>query len=140
MRPGNTSRRSMAIAVSIASIGCGRAIADRSTQPQLSDAALLRSAVQQLSNVIVYDIFSPPQASRVYTYASVAAYEALRPSHPGYKTLAGQLNGLTELPAAPTEDYSPALAGVHAFMSVGKQLTFSRERMDSLRTALDDQF
>src|SRR5918996_1211176 len=59
------------------------------------EAELLHTAMQQLTDVIVYDIFSPPQASRAYAYASVAAYEALRPGYPAYRTLAGQLNGLT---------------------------------------------
>jgi hypothetical protein len=105
-----------------------------------SDAELLHGAVSQLTNVIVYDIFSPPQASRAYAYASIAAYETLRQGHPSYHTLAGQLNGLTPVPAPDSGvTYDLPLAGVHAFMTVGKALTFSRARMDSLRSALDEQ-
>jgi hypothetical protein len=104
------------------------------------DADLLHAAVQQLTNVIVYDIFSPPQASRAYAYASVAAYEALRHEDPTYRTLAGQLNGLTPVPLPqPDSEYYLPLAGVHAFMTVGKALTFSQKRMDSLRTAMHDR-
>ena len=69
---------------------CTSANGDYRTQPP--DAALLHSAVRQLTNVIVYDIFSPPQASRAYAYASVAAYEALRHDDSTYRSLAGQLN------------------------------------------------
>src|SRR2546427_3706122 len=89
---------------------------------------------------MVYDIFSPPQASRAYAYTSVAAYEALRPDYPEYRTLAGQLNGLTPVPApaADSEYYLP-LASVHAFMTVGRALTFSRARMDSARTAMEER-
>ena len=87
----------------------------------------------QLTSVIVYDIFSPPQASRVYAYASVAAYEALRQGDTAYRSLAGQLNGLTPVPAPGRGRVSLPLAGVHAFMTVGRALTFSRARMDSLR-------
>jgi hypothetical protein len=119
--------------------GCGPASALQRTPP--TEAELLHTAMHQLTNVIVYDIFSPPQASRVYAYASIAAYEAMRPVHPEYRTLAGQVNGLTPLPAPqPGVEYSPSLAGVHAFMTVGRALTFSRPRMDSARTALDEQF
>jgi hypothetical protein len=97
--------------------------------------------VQQVTNVIVYDIFSPPQAARTYSYASVAAYEALRPAHPEYRTLAGQLNGLTPPPApAAGAEYSYPLASVHAYMTVARAMTFSRERMDSLRAAMDASF
>src|SRR5256885_431062 len=105
-----------------------------------ADPELLHAAVHQLTEVMVYDIFSPPQASRAYAYTSVAAYETLRPDYPEYRTLAGQLNGLTPVPApaADSEYYLP-LASVHAFMTVGRALTFSRARMDSARTAMEDR-
>jgi hypothetical protein len=103
--------------------------------------------VQGLTRVIVYDIFSPPQASRVYAYASIAAYETLRQGDTTYRTLAGQVNGLAPVPAPPASASGAAgaaislpLAGVHAFLTVGRQLTFSRARMDSLREALDGRF
>jgi len=119
--------------------GCGRAHADYRADAPESDP--LHIALGQLTDVIVYDIFSPPQASRVYAYASIAAYETLRHSDSAYNTLAGQLNGLTQVPAPDSgvEYYLP-LAGVHAFMTVGKVLTFSRDRMDSLRTAMHERF
>ena len=119
----------------------GCAIVTRDSRPAPPDAEALHAAVHQLSGVMVYDIFSPPQASRVYAYATVAAYEALRAGHPEYRSFAGQLNGLTAVPAPdPGTEYSLSLAGVHAFMTVGRQLTFSRARMDSLRSAMDERF
>jgi membrane-associated phospholipid phosphatase len=118
--------------------GCARPSTD--ARPLPTDAELLHGAVHQLTSVIVYDIFSPPQASRVYAYASVAAYETLRQGQPGSRSLAGQLNGLTAVPAPDSGELSLPLAGVHAFMTVGRALTFSRARMDSLRTAMDDEF
>jgi hypothetical protein len=106
-----------------------------------SDVELLQSAVHQVTNVMVYDILSPPQASRLYAYASVAAYETLRQGHPEYRSLAGQLNGLDSVPAPPAgETISLPLASVHAFMTVGRTLTFSRARADSLRAAMDERF
>jgi hypothetical protein len=119
--------------------GCGHARADyRADAPE---SAVLHAAMDQLTNVIVYDIFSPPQASRVYAYATIAAYETLRQGDSTYRTLAGQVNGLTPVPAPDSgvEYYLP-LAGIHAFMTVGRALTFSRGRMDSLRTAMDERF
>ncbi len=116
------------------------AIVARDGPPRQPDAELLHAAMHQLSSVMVYDIFSPPQASRVYAYASVAAYEALRPGHLEYRSLAGQLSGLTPLPTPdPKAEYSLPLASVHAAMTVGRQLTFSRARMDSLRSAMDER-
>ena len=119
--------------------GCGRP-ADTNASQQL-DATLLHDAVQQLTRVIVYDIFSPPQASRVYAYSSIAAYEALRQGDTLYRTLAGQLHGLDSVPAPKSgEEISLPLAGVHALMTVGRTLTFSQARMDTLRWALDERF
>ena len=122
-------------AACLTQVACSSASGDYRAGPPETD--LLHDAVGQLTGVIVYDIFSPPQASRVYAYASVAAYEALRHDDSSYRTLAGQLNGLTRVPApqADAEYYLP-LAGVHAFMTVGRALTFSQTRMDSLRTAM----
>ncbi len=115
--------------------GCAKARADY--RALSSDPELLHSAMQQLTGVIVYDIFSPPQASRAYAYASIAAYEVIRHGHPGYRTLAGQVNGLKPVPAPESgSDYVLPLAAVHAFMTVGRALTFSQERMDSLRDVM----
>jgi hypothetical protein len=117
---------------------CSTAIGDHSAD--IAEAELLHDAVQQLTDVIVYDIFSPPQASRAYAYATTAAYEVLRHGDSSYRSLAGQLTGLTPAPApVPDSQYSLPLAGVHAFMTVGKALTFSQKRMDSLRTAMDER-
>ena len=49
---------------------------------KLNDASLFHSAMQNLSNIIVYDIFSPPVASRVYLYPSIAAYELMAKNMP----------------------------------------------------------
>lgn len=101
-------------------------------------AAPLHDAAKQVNDVIVYDILSPPQASRVYAYASIAAYEILRQGDSSYYTLTGQLNGLTAVPARDTSgEISLPLAGVHAYLTVGRALTFSQARMDTLRTAMD---
>lgn len=57
-------------------LNCGRESRDYRTQAP--DPELLDTAMRQITKVIFYDIFSPPQASRAYAYSSVAAYEALR--------------------------------------------------------------
>ena len=130
----------LAVLLAVLLAGCGRGGGDYRTRPP--DPRILHSAVRDLTNVIVYDIFSPPQASRAYAYASIAGYEALRPAYASkYRTFAGQLNGLTPVPApAPDSEYYLPLSSVHAFMTVGKALTFSSARMDSLRKASDGRY
>jgi membrane-associated phospholipid phosphatase len=133
-------RRTLALMLAppLLAAGCANAPPDYRAQ---ADAELLHAAVQQLTDVIVYDIFSPPQASRAYAYASIAAYEALRQGDSGYQTLAGQLNGLAPAPEPPdAAEYFVPLAGVHAFLTVGRALTFSQQRMDSLRAAMHERF
>jgi hypothetical protein len=104
--------------------------------PASGDAAPLHAAVDSLTSVIVYDIFSPPQASRVYAYSSVASYEVARQADTAFRSLAGQLRGLDVLPRAEA-GVSLDLASVHAFLVVGRALTFSRARMDTILTHAD---
>lgn len=119
--------------------GCTSGPADRASRE--TDPELLHTAMKQLTDGIIYDIYSPPQASRTYAYASIAAYEALRHQDPSFRSLAGQLNGLEAVPAPETgAEYSLPLAGLHAFMTVGKALTASQERMDSLRHEMHRHF
>lgn len=101
------------------------------------DPEFVHEAVQQLTNTIVYDIFSPPVASRVYAYPAIAAYEALRPEYPAYKTLAGQLTDLKGFPQPKAgEDYCFPLASLEAFTIVGKELIFSEDQMEKYRARM----
>lgn len=128
-------------AVTLSATGCSRTATARGDTVTSADATPLHDAVKQVNDVIVYDIFSPPQASRVYAYASIAAYEVLRQADSGYISLAGQVRDLTPVPARiPGRDISLPLAGVRAYMTVGHALTFSQARMDTLRTAMDARF
>ncbi len=101
----------------------------------------LREAVHELTDIQVHDIFSPPVASRIYAYASIAAYEAMRQGHPEYATLAGKLHGLTEVPALDTtREVLAPIAGLHAFYQVGKALVFSVEEFQAKEDSLMDMF
>jgi hypothetical protein len=95
------------------------------------DPELIHGSVKQVTDVIVHDIFSPPVASRIYTYMSVAGYETAIQSDPRYISLAGQLKGL-EAPPKPEAglEYCYPLATVQAMLKVGRTLIFSEDRMD----------
>ncbi|MEZ4951086.1 MAG: vanadium-dependent haloperoxidase [Saprospiraceae bacterium] len=87
-------------------------------------------SVKQLTDVIVHDIFSPPVASRIYAYASIAGYETLRNDFPEFKTFAGQLNEFEAVPAPKEgEEYCFPLAAVHSFLITGKKLIFSEDQI-----------
>jgi hypothetical protein len=92
----------------------------------------LHNSVQQLTDVIVHDIFSPPVASRIYAYASLAAYEVLVQQDSAYLSLAGQLSGLEPLPK-PASPVHYDIAAVDAYLQTGRSLIFSEEKMEEYR-------
>lgn len=106
---------------------------------QLSNPELFQSAVKNLSDIIVYDIFSPPVASRVYMYPTIAAYEIMAQVKPTeYKSLATQLNGLGEAPKM-TEKANPELAAIYAYNIIGKTLIFSEDKMEAYQEKLEEK-
>jgi hypothetical protein len=64
----------------------------------LTDQNLMHRNMHQLTEVIINDMFSPPVSSRIYTYTSLAAYEALKFDKPGYSSIAAKLNGFAPMP------------------------------------------
>ncbi len=105
---------------------------------QLQDAAPYHEAVQKLTDVIVYDIFSPPVVSRIYAYPNIAAYEILAREFSEYKSLAGQLTDLTAIPEA-EQNIAPSIAAIHAFLTVAKVLIFSENQIKAYQEHLYQQ-
>ena len=101
----------------------------------LANPESYNGAVKQLTDVIVYDIFSPPVASRVYVYPNIAAFEVLAALNPDtLQSLAGQVTDLSPVPAPPADQQiDPNLASIHAFLTVGKTLIFSENKIDEYR-------
>lgn len=98
----------------------------------LSDTKIIHKTVKNLSDVIVHDIFSPPQASRIYAYATIAGYEVMCQTDPSYLPLGGRLNGLTKCPKPDsTVAISYPLAAIAAHIAVGTKLIFSEDKMAS---------
>ena len=66
---------------------------DESYLVKLNDASLFNDTMQILTDVVVYDIFSPPVASRVYVYPTIAAYSIMQKTYPNkYNNLENQLS------------------------------------------------
>jgi len=100
---------------------------------KIQDPELFQAAVQNLSDIIVYDIFSPPVASRVYMYPTIAAYEVMAQAYPSqYYSLAGQLTDLEKTPKM-SEDVNPNLAALLSYNIVGKTLIFSEDKMKAFQ-------
>lgn len=92
-------------------------------------------SMEKLSEVIVHDIFSPPVASRIYAYPSIAMYEILAQNNSEYKALSGQLGEMNAIPQ-PTENVSYELAALEAFLKIGTQLIFSEDKIDAYKADL----
>ena len=104
---------------------------------ELNNQELFLLSVQKLTDVIVYDIFSPPVASRIYAYPSIAAYEAIYPAYSDkYIPLSNQLNGLGTAPKPASDNINFHLASIHAYLVVGKSMIFSEDKINDFQDAM----
>ena len=95
------------------------------------------SAVDQITQIMVHDIFSPPVASRVYVYPNIAAYEIIAQNDANYKSLAGQFEGLTSISTIDkNEVLNYNLAAIVAHLEVSKKLVFSEQILDKYKDSI----
>jgi hypothetical protein len=121
-------------------ISCATTPESRRKNP-LNETEILHSSVKQVTDVIVHDIFSPPVASRIYAYMTIAGYEAAIQGDNQYQSLAGQLKGFESVPK-PEEgkEYAFELASIHALLRVGRTLVFSEDKMDVFYDSIIREF
>jgi len=90
-----------------------------------------------LNDIIVYDIFSAPVASRIYAYASLAAFEASRWMDPSYPSLTRQLHGFGRMPVPENgKEYDYRLAAVRAFFNISQKLTFTKDSVVTVQNRI----
>jgi len=95
------------------------------------------AAIENVTEIMIHDIFSPPVASRIFVYPNIAAYEVIAQSNSGYLTLEKQLNGLGTTPKLdPKSGVNVEVAALVAHMEVSKQLVFSEELVEKFRDSL----
>lgn len=96
----------------------------------LENPELFNATMKKLTDVIVYDIFSPPVASRVYMYPSVASYAIIQKKHPEkYNSLVGQFKGFHDISEPSNNNVDYNLAAIEAFLKVSKTLVFSEDQL-----------
>ncbi|MBI1768287.1 MAG: vanadium-dependent haloperoxidase [Bacteroidetes bacterium] len=104
---------------------------DGAYKAKVQDPEFFHRSMKAITDRIVHDIFSPPVASRIYSYASVAGYEAIIHQNKNYVSLAGQLHGLGKFPQPDsTKEYCYPLAATEAMLKVGRTLIFSEDELD----------
>ncbi len=98
---------------------------------QLPDAAeVLHQNENNLTDLIIYDIFSPPVASRIYAYTSLAAYEAIKYADTNTASITVKLKGFAAMPQPDkSKKYDFTLAASKAFYKVAGQMTFSKDTL-----------
>lgn len=108
---------------------------------KVQDPEFVHRSIKKITDIIVHDIFSPPVASRIYAYVSVAGYEAMIPGDQNYRSLAGQLNGLASVPQPKgNEEYCFELASTEAILKVGRALIFSEDKLDVFYNEIMSEF
>ena len=101
----------------------------------------IHRSVNEITQVMLHDIYSPPVASRIYAYISVAGYEAALHGQKGYPSLVGKLNGLKVM-AQPDKgkEYCYTLSAVEAITVVGKKLIMSEGKVADFHSKIMDEF
>ena len=109
---------------------------------QLSDTEILHKNQDQLTQVIIYDVFTPPVASRLYVYSSLASYEAIRFKKEGFPSIVAKLNGFREIPSPEHgKTYDFTLAATKAFFTVVRNVkVFSVDSLTSYEQSVYDGF
>jgi hypothetical protein len=100
-----------------------------------NDPRMIAEWMQNYYGLIRAERVSPPVASRLMAYASVALYEGLAVATPALRSLAGQLNGLDSVPGAEAgRTYDATLTAIAAERTVLD--TLFREGLPATRAAL----
>jgi hypothetical protein len=96
----------------------------------------------QLTQIIIYDVFTPPVASRIYVYTSLAAYEALRFEKQGAPSIANKLKGFDTMPTPDAnKKYNYALAASEAFFKVARKVKiFSGDSLVNYENAFHERY
>ena len=99
------------------------------------------ACLDKLTQVVIHDIFSPPVASRIYSYATMAGYEAMAPFNPGFESLGGKVKTFKTGPQPEAgKEYCYPIAGAKAFLTVARALTFSANFYDEFEPDFYKQF
>lgn len=105
------------------------------------DPSYIHRTMKEVTDVMVHDIYSPPVASRIYAYVSVAGYEAAIASNKNYNSFVGQLHGLNALPKPDaSKQYSHGLSAVHAMLLVAEAMIISEDTIKNFHNKLLQEY
>lgn len=106
---------------------------------QKNNAETLHELNTLLVNTVMVDFFTPPVASRIYSYPNIAFYECIRQNDPSLPSLSGKLNGLNPIPPAPEKDkVDNFIAACISFSYVAQNLVGSEYKFEDWRKVFVD--
>jgi len=92
------------------------------------DPEVLHHNENNLTDLVIYDIFTPPVAARIYAYTSLAAHEAIRHLDPSEPSIVAKLKNFETMPEPEqNKKYNYTLAASKAFYTVMRNVTFSKD-------------
>jgi hypothetical protein len=108
---------------------------------KLDSVDVLINNEDQLTQIIIYDVFTPPVASRIYVYSSIAAYEAIRHLD-NSPSISDKLNGFDKMPLPDaSKKYDYTLAATEAFLKVARNVkVFSVDSLKAYEKNVYDNF
>lgn len=108
-------------------------------QQKINHPDIYHQSLKALTDVIVHDIFSPPVASRIYLYSTIAGYETVRFIHPESRSLQSFVGHLPVI-ETPANEVCLPYASTLAMLYTGKALIFSETMIDSQIQKVTDYY
>lgn len=105
---------------------------ENNSQATVFDTTDLNHANKVLLESVMDDAFTPPVASRMYSYAHIAHYITLQSlNNDSLAEITSKLNGLSDLKLPDHDEVNPRLAALLAFNHVGKKLIYSEHYFET---------
>ena len=107
----------------------------------INNVEVLHNNQDQLTQIIIYDVFTPPVASRIYAYTSLASYEAIRFLSADNASMVEKMKGFEKMPQPENgKVYNYVLAASKAFFTVVHKVIFSIDSLKKYETNLFASF
>ena len=108
----------------------------------LNEEHLQFKCIEDLNEVIVYDIYSPPVASRIYAYCNLAYYETIIYSSKSMKSITASLKDFSRIDMSLKNngDVDFNFAATVAFFTIAKTLCFSKDSVALKLKYYEDYF
>jgi hypothetical protein len=132
----NLCKKGIVVALLLATVGCNTRAAN-----DVSSVDVLLANEDQLTQVIIYDVFTPPVSSRIYVYASLASYEAIRHANSGTTSITDKLHGFAPMPKPEAgKQYDYTLAATKAFFTSVRKMVFSVDSLNKYENSVYNRY